>query len=120
MQYPEGTTMVYSNFTPRSNKYAYPDSKEIVVFGIQYFIKEYLINQWNEGFFKQPKDQVVSRYTALMDRALGPGAIESQHIADLHDLGYITRVYCSSHSLPRTDDFLDHPLHPRFYRRPQA
>ena len=88
-QYPEGTTMVYSNFTPRSNKYAYPDSKEIVVFGIQYFIKEYLINQWNEGFFKQPKDQVVSRYTALMDRALGPGAIESQHIADLHDLGYL-------------------------------
>ena len=26
MQYPEETTMVYSNFTPRSNKYAYPDS----------------------------------------------------------------------------------------------
>ena len=88
-QYPTGTTKVYSNFTPRSNKYAYENSKEVVVFGIQYFIKEYLINQWTEGFFNQPKEEVVSRYTALMDRALGPGAIESQHIADLHDLGYL-------------------------------
>lgn len=88
-QYPADTTKVYSNFTPRSNKYAYKDSKEVVVFGIQYFIKEYLINQWIEGFFNQPKEEVVSRYTALMDRALGPGAIESQHIADLHDLGYL-------------------------------
>ena len=45
-QYPEGTTVVYSTLTPRSNKYA-PWSNEIVVFGLQYFIKEYLINRFN-------------------------------------------------------------------------
>ena len=27
-QYPIGTTKIYSNFTPRSNKYAYDNSKE--------------------------------------------------------------------------------------------
>ena len=39
-QYPKGTTTVYSNFTPRSNKYAYKGSDEVVVFGIQYLVKE--------------------------------------------------------------------------------
>lgn len=88
-QYPEGTTLVYSNFTPRSNKYAYPDSKYVVVFGVQYLIKEYLIDQWNEGFFNRDKQEVITEYKALMDRALGPGTIPTDHIEALHDLGYL-------------------------------
>lgn len=32
-QYPEGTTVVYSTLTPRSNKYA-PWAEEIVFFGL--------------------------------------------------------------------------------------
>lgn len=31
MQYPKGTTLVYSNFTPRSNKYAPKGCEYIVV-----------------------------------------------------------------------------------------
>lgn len=47
-QYPEGTEYVYSNWTPRSCHY-YPEAKEgAVVFGIQYFIKEYLIKQFQQ------------------------------------------------------------------------
>jgi len=88
-QYPKGTEIVYSNFTPRSNKYAYKDSKEVVVFGIQYFIKEYLIKQWNEGFFRRDKKEVVDEYKSFMDKALGPGAIPVDHIEDLHDFGYL-------------------------------
>lgn len=88
-QYPIGTTVVYSNFTPRSNKYASGNSNEVVVFGIQYLIKEYLITQWNEGFFNRDKTEVVSEYRSLMDRALGPGAIAVEHIEELHDLGYL-------------------------------
>lgn len=88
-QYPKGTSLVYSNFTPRSNKYAYKDSKEVVVFGIQYLIKEYLISQWNEGFFSRSKEEVVKEYKSLMDRALGPDSIPVDHIEALHDLGYL-------------------------------
>ena len=66
-QYPANTSMVYSNFTPRSNKYAYKDSNEVVVFGVQYLIKEYLINQWNEGFFNRDKQEVLEEYKSLMD-----------------------------------------------------
>ena len=39
-QYPEGTTLVYSNLTPRKSRNSEID--EIVFFGLQYFIKEYL------------------------------------------------------------------------------
>jgi nicotinamide phosphoribosyltransferase len=88
-QYPEGTTLVYSNFTPRSNKYAPGDAKNVVVFGIQYLIKEYLIDQWNMGFFNRDKEEVVSEYKALMDRCLGPDSIPVDHIEALHDLGYL-------------------------------
>ena len=60
--YPEGIQLVYSNWTPRSNRY-FPEAKEgSVVFGIQYLIKEYLIKQFNEGFFKRPKEEVLKEY----------------------------------------------------------
>lgn len=46
--YPEGTEQVYSNWTPRSNKY-FPEATEgSVVFGIQYLIKKYLIDEFNQ------------------------------------------------------------------------
>ena len=55
-QYPENTEYVYSNWTPRSCHY-YPEATEgAVVFGIQYFIKEYLMKQFQQDFFNKPKD----------------------------------------------------------------
>ena len=59
-QYPENTTLVYSNLTPRKSRSAGAD--EIVFFGLQYFIKEYLIRQFDEHFFKRPKAEVLKAY----------------------------------------------------------
>ena len=92
-QYPEGTTEVYSNFTPRSSRLANViqdtfDNK-VVFFGLQYFIKDFLINAWNEEFFNKPKDVVVNQYKHRMDTSLGEGAISTEHIAALHELGYL-------------------------------
>lgn len=86
-QYPEGTEMVYSNFTPR--KFRDGLSEELVFFGLQYFIKEYLVKQWNEGFFKQPKEKVVADYKRRMDNALGKDSIPVDHIERLHELGHL-------------------------------
>ncbi|CCH03434.1 putative nicotinate phosphoribosyltransferase [Fibrella aestuarina BUZ 2] len=86
-QYPKGTELVYSNLTPRSSRVDGTD--EVVFFGLQYFVQEYLIRQWNDGFFQQPKAQVLARYQRRMDTALGPGAIDVAHIGALHDLGYL-------------------------------
>lgn len=85
--YPEGITCVYSNWTPRSNKY-FPEAKEgSVVFGIQYLIKEYLIKQFNEGFFNKPKEWVISDYRNRLTPFMGH--TEVSHIEKLHDLGYL-------------------------------
>lgn len=87
-QYPKGTTKVYSTLTPRSNKYA-PYSDEIVWFGLQYFIKEYLIDRFNKDFFSKPKDEVISEYSRLVEFSLGKQYTETKHIEELHDLGYL-------------------------------
>ncbi len=86
-QYPEGTTLVYSNLTPRKSRNA--DTNEVVFFGLQYFIKEYLVRQFDEYFFNRPKEDVIREYARRMDNYLGKDSITYQHIADLHDLGYL-------------------------------
>lgn len=92
-QYPKGTEVVYSNFTPRSSRLANVIrenyDEKIIFFGLQYFIKDYLIKEWNDSFFNQPKDKVVAKYKRRMDTALGEGAIDVSHIEALHDLGYL-------------------------------
>lgn len=86
-QYPEGTTKVYSNLTPRKSRIK--GIHHIVFFGMQYIILSYLIYEWNKGFFKRPKKEVVDAYRRRMDNALGKGAIPVDHIEALHDLGYL-------------------------------
>jgi len=91
-QYPEGTEYVYSNFTPRSSRLAnmlagYDD--RVVFLGLQVYIKRVLMGQWQTAFFDQPKDKVLEKYQRRMDSALGEGAVTVEHIAELHDLGYL-------------------------------
>lgn len=92
-QYPIGTTEVYSNFTPRSSQMAkvLPETfdNKIVLFGLQYFIKHFLIDSWNQFFFSQPKEKVVNAYKKRMDYSLGKDAIDVKHIEALHDLSYL-------------------------------
>lgn len=91
-QYPDKTQLVYSNFTPRGVKYMLTvpsvDDK-IVVFGLQYFCKWYLMDQWKTEFFDKPKDEVLKKYKRRIDNYLGEGAITYDHISDLHDLGFL-------------------------------
>ncbi len=87
-QYPNGTEIIYSTFTPRSNKY-FPKANEVVVFGIQAFVKKYLINYFNENFFNRPKQDVIEEYKRVLKYTLGEDSPDASHIAELHDLGYL-------------------------------
>ena len=51
--YPEGTTLVFSNFTPRSDKHAIAplQDKGVVVFGVQLMLQQ-LQEHFNNNFFK--------------------------------------------------------------------
>ncbi len=86
-QYPNDTELVFSNLTPRTTRREYTD--HVVFFGLQYFIKNFLIKSWNEDFFQQPKAEVISRFSRRINNYLGPNNVGTQHIAELHDLGYL-------------------------------
>lgn len=88
-----GTSLIYSNLTPRSDKYFTAHNPEydhkMVFFGLQHFIKDYLIKEWNESFFDKPKHSVIGKFKRLIDAYLGKGAVPVDHFEELHDLGYL-------------------------------
>lgn len=100
-QYPPGTELVYSNFTPRSarlfghdlsigaNVNGYGFDGKVVFFGLQGVMQWLLIDLWNRCFFQLPENYVANRYQRRMDKALGPGAVTVNHIRELHRLGYL-------------------------------
>lgn len=86
-QYPKNTTLVYSNLTARKSRLE--NVNEMVFFGLQYFMKEYLIEYFNESFFKQPKEKVIAAYKRRISAALGGDLPTYSHLEKLHDLGYL-------------------------------
>ena len=86
-QYPHGTTLVYSNFTPRSNKYAPKGCDMVVSFGQQMVMKQIHEAFQNEFFFK-PKDEVCGEMKRELSLYLGTD-YDVTHFEQLHDLGYL-------------------------------
>jgi len=86
-QYPKGTTLVYSNFTPRSNKYAPRGCNEVVVFGTQ-MVMQQLHEAFQNDFFSKPKDEVCGEMKRELSMYLGTD-YEVSHFEALHDLGYL-------------------------------
>jgi nicotinamide phosphoribosyltransferase len=87
-QYPKGTQKVYSTLIPRSNKWM-PWADKAIFFGLQGFIKKYLIEDMNVHFFGRSKKEIKQEYSRFMESTLGIKNFNTKHIEDLHDLGYI-------------------------------
>ena len=112
-QYPKGTTMVFSNFTPRSDKYA-PDvckNKGVVVFGVQMVLQQ-IKEHFDENFFLKhlrinindaegnfQKTMVLKHNNELKNSVCGEikealsmylnADYDITHIEKLWDLGYL-------------------------------
>ncbi len=84
---PKGITKSVSYFTPRMSRVKMWD--KVVMFGLQGFIKTYLIDYFNEEFFSKPFDAVISEYKRVMDNTLGKGVYKIEKIEKLHELGYL-------------------------------
>ena len=84
---PKEITKSVSYFTPRMSRIKQWDS--VVMFGLQGFIKTYLIDYFNDEFFKQPFEKVILSYKRIMDATLGKGAYNLYKIAQLYNLGYL-------------------------------
>lgn len=84
---PKNITKSVSYFTPRMSRVKRWDN--VVLFGLQGFIKTYLIDYFNNEFFNKPFDEVMSEYKRIMDATLGKGAYKIEKIEALHRLGYL-------------------------------
>ena len=86
-QYPEGTTGVYSNFTPRKSRR--PGIDKFVFFGLQAFLQE-LNEQFDVNFFALTTGEAVQRFDTFY---VGFFGVENPHsneqVSNLHKLGYL-------------------------------
>jgi len=85
VQYPIGTTKVYSNWTPRKSRIQ--GVENIVNFGTQYVMKK-IVEDFEKHFFSQQKDYVCNHYKKVVESYLGC-EYDIEHIEELHDLGYL-------------------------------
>lgn len=119
---PKGITKSVSYFTPRMSRVN--RWNKVVMFGLQGFIKTYLIDYFNEEFFGKEHDEVVGEYARVMDYALGKDAYGINKISELHQLGYLpiqivalpegslVPMHCPMFGITNT--------HPKFAWLPQA
>ncbi|BCE00188.1 nicotinate phosphoribosyltransferase [Marinicellulosiphila megalodicopiae] len=86
--YHPDVTEVYANFTSRSGKLSNVENNDKVVFvGLQYFIKSYLMQEWDE-FFKLEKSKAVANHKRILSAMLGY-QVNVSYLEELHDLGYL-------------------------------
>lgn len=90
--YADGTEVVYSNLTPRSDRIyrekatRYYDGK-LVVIGPQGAVME-IVENWQK-FFDMDKGVALAQFKLLCDYMLGPDVVSVDGLSKLHDLGYL-------------------------------
>ena len=92
-QYPKGTECVYSTWIPRDMEYLSEKLNvkvdKAVSFGFQFFVKKYLVENFNKYFFSRPKEEVLNEYQTFIDDFMPGNTIGVSHIEELYDLGYL-------------------------------
>ncbi len=87
LAYTPGLEYLVSYWTPRMSRYEYID--KAVVFGMQAFIKEYMINYFNRYFFARSKEEVINEYKRVIANTMTAQAADTTEIEKLYDLGYL-------------------------------
>jgi nicotinamide phosphoribosyltransferase len=86
-QYPADTEQVWSNWTPRSSRI--PEVTHVKHFGLQYFIKKYLLDEFSGQFFAMPIEMVLREYRRVISATLGIASPKTDHIEALHELEFL-------------------------------
>lgn len=86
----DGVTDMYGNYTSRNGRLSnIKNNDEVVFVGLQYFIKDVLLGEWQETFFDLPKDIAVQSMKRIATYCLGEPDYDVSPFEDLHDLGYL-------------------------------
>lgn len=89
-QYPEGTTLVYSNFTARNFKHmekVYP-VKKMVFFGLSGVLGS-MVKMWDNEFFDRSYIHVKRDFQRKVGHFVKPDWVGYKYFEELHDLGYL-------------------------------
>lgn len=86
-QYPKGLTRIVSYYTPRMSRLE--DTDKIAMVGLQPFIKEYLIDAFNEFFFGKSFEEIRYEYYRVVNHTMSTDGIGEERLKELHDLGYL-------------------------------
>lgn len=90
--YDQRSEIVQDNMTPRNAKHFIhfaDNDQRVMMAGLQGFIKWFLIDMFNENFFKMKKEDALSQYKEICDLSIGPNMVETWGFEKLHDLGYL-------------------------------
>lgn len=85
--YAPGTETVYSTWTQRDSRLE--GINKVVCFGLQGFIKEFLINYFNAYFFNLPEESAIAGYERLLKYTVGEDERNIARAVELHRLGYL-------------------------------
>ena len=85
--YPEGTSLVFSNFTPRRNSYGPAGIDGVLVVGTGYAV-QYLHDMFYKEFFQKPKKEVIAQIKEEFSMYTGL-PYDTTHFEDLHDLRFL-------------------------------
>lgn len=85
--YVGGLEKLVSYWTPRMSRKE--NMNEVVMFGLQSFIKKFFIKCFNDEFFNKPKNEVIEEYKRIIKYTMGKYYADTKHIEKLHDLGYL-------------------------------
>lgn len=89
--YHSDVQQVFSNFTARSSRI--PGSDKITNFGLTYFLKKYMIEEFDEKFFAVPIADVLKEYRRVIKATMFDTNPRTDHIEALHALGYMPLTF---------------------------
>ena len=84
---PNSMVKSVSYYTPRKSRIErWP---KVVNFGLQMFIKTWLIDEFNENFFNKHWIEVTTEYERVMNNSMGKDVCSYDKIKKLHKLCYL-------------------------------
>lgn len=85
--FPKDTTRVVTYITPKFDTKLFPDG--IINFGLQGFLKQYLIETFNTHFFSVPEEEIIDFYSKILKHTFEHSDMFLQKIQLLHKKGYL-------------------------------
>lgn len=89
-QYPEGITKLISYATARMTRMPKEMlGDKLTVFGIQSYVKDFLIERFNETFFNVPLEEAMEEYKLVIGETFPLQYVDTGKFEALHKLGYL-------------------------------